>query len=289
MFEKIIFATDLSPATDTVIACLAPLRKIGVREIVLTHALGIRHLDDMRYELLRQVEPHLKRQQAALEAQGFAVCIRAPRGLPTEEIVRVTEEQAADLVVVGSHGHTLAHDVLLGSTPLELLHRSPVPVLVVRVKIEGTKEEPRCGQPACDLLAHVLFATDFSDNAEVAFQYLKKIAQGGAAAITLLHVQDVTRMGGADSATIARFDQIDLERLERRRTELAELGATSITCHVAHGHATEEILKRARENASLVVLGSQGRGFFKEIFLGSTSHNLARHAPCPVLVVPQPR
>lgn len=45
MSEKIIFAPDLSPATDAVIECLEPLRKIGVQEVILTHALGIRHLD----------------------------------------------------------------------------------------------------------------------------------------------------------------------------------------------------------------------------------------------------
>lgn len=289
MFEKIIFASDLSPATDVVIEYLGPLRGIGVREIVLTHALGIRHLDDMRHELLRLVKPHLERQQAALEKQGFAVCIRAPRGLPTDEIVRVAKEQSAHLIVVSLHGHTLAHDVLLGSTPIELLHRSPVPVLVVLVKVEGTKEHPRCGKTDCDLLGHVLFATDFSDNAEVAFQVVKQFAEGGAAGITLLHVQDVARVGTATPAKIEEFDRVDMERLERRKADLEKLGPTKIDCVVTHGQATEEILKKAREEVSLVILGNQGRGFFKEIFLGSTSHNVARHAPCPVLVVPQPR
>ncbi|MEX0827796.1 MAG: hypothetical protein WD005_02480 [Haliea sp.] len=57
MFKKTIFATDLSPASDEVLKCLKSLREIGVEQIVLTHALGIRHLDDLRYELIRMVEP----------------------------------------------------------------------------------------------------------------------------------------------------------------------------------------------------------------------------------------
>jgi nucleotide-binding universal stress UspA family protein len=33
-------------------------------------------------------------------------------------------------------------------------------------------------------------------------------------------------------------------------------------------------------------MGTQGKGFIKELFLGSVAHNVARLAPCPVLLVP---
>jgi nucleotide-binding universal stress UspA family protein len=289
MYQKIIFATDLSPASDQFLACLVGLRAVGTQEVVLTYALGIRHLDDMRHEIRRLVEPHLERQRAALEKLGFAVSIRAPRGLPTEEILRVAAEQQASLIVVGFHGHTLGHDVLLGSTPLELLQRSLLPVLIIRVKVEGTRERLQCRGVDCDLLDHVLYATDFSDNAEWAFHTLKRFVQDGARRVTLLHVQDLARIGTTDPEKLKKYDQIDEERLARRRPELEGLGKAEIRCAIAHGHPTEEILKAAREDAALVVLGSQGKGFIKELFLGSTSHNVARHAPVPVLIVPLPR
>jgi len=34
------------------------------------------------------------------------------------------------------------------------------------------------------------------------------------------------------------------------------------------------------------VMGSQGRGFIGEVFLGSVSHQVVRRAPVPVLLVP---
>lgn len=40
-------------------------------EAVLVHALGIRHLEDLKYELARLVEPRLAEQKAQLEASGF--------------------------------------------------------------------------------------------------------------------------------------------------------------------------------------------------------------------------
>ncbi|PYC24678.1 universal stress protein UspA [Aquipseudomonas alcaligenes] len=54
-------------------------------------------------------------------------------GQPRQEIHRLAEEQACDLIVVGSHGrHGLA--LLLGSTANDVLHGAPCDVLAVRLK-----------------------------------------------------------------------------------------------------------------------------------------------------------
>jgi nucleotide-binding universal stress UspA family protein len=40
------------------------------------------------------------------------------------------------------------------------------------------------------------------------------------------------------------------------------------------------------QDISFIVMGTQGKGFIKEIFLGSVAHNVSRLAKCPVLLVP---
>ena len=46
-------------------------------------------------------------------------------------ITRESEEIDADLIVVGSHGHSAIYDVLVGSYSAGILRKSDVPVLVV--------------------------------------------------------------------------------------------------------------------------------------------------------------
>ncbi|BCU06400.1 universal stress protein [Allochromatium tepidum] len=71
----------------------------------------------------------------------------------------------------------------------------------------------------------------------------------------------------------------------RRTLRAAEIGI-----EIAYGAPVTEILRVIREQgARLVVMGSQGRGFIEEIFLGSVSHNVARHSPAAVLLVPAKR
>ncbi|MCK4621161.1 MAG: universal stress protein [Desulfuromonadales bacterium] len=59
---------------------------------------------------------------------------------PKQAILEEAEKRNVDLIVMGSHRHSVLADAMLGTTTLKVLHRSTVPVLVVRIP-DGYKEE----------------------------------------------------------------------------------------------------------------------------------------------------
>ena len=53
---------------------------------------------------------------------------------------------------------------------------------------------------------------------------------------------------------------------------------------IAEGQAADVLLQEAKE-ADLIVVGNRGLGGFNSLLLGSVSHQVVQHAPCPVTVV----
>jgi nucleotide-binding universal stress UspA family protein len=287
MFEKIVVATDLSPASDRLISCLQGLRPFGAREAILVHALGIRHLEAMKYELARLVEPRLAEQRAELEALGFKTDTRIAVGPPPLEVDRVAKAEGASLVVVGSHGGTLAFEMPLGSCAHALIHHATLPTLVIRMRMIEEAAPGRCDALCVDLSQRILFPTDFSDNAERAFAYVGKMAEKGVHHVMLLHVQDKDRIEPHLRDRLEEFNAIDRARLNRLAASLRSRASVTVDIDIAYGSAIQEIVNRANEQAdTMIVMGSQGRGRIPETFLGSVSHQVVRLAKVPVLLVP---
>ena len=111
--------------------------------------------------------------------------------------------------------------------------------------------------------------------------------ESGAKRVTLLHVQDQSRIEKYLKDRLGEFNEIDRERLQRLQTSLKQRGASEVQIELPYGFPIQEILRVAeREDESVIVMGSQGRGFISEVFLGSVSHQVVRRAPVPVLLVP---
>ena len=291
MFSKVLIATDLSPASEGVLHCMKGLIPLGTKKAILVHAIGIQHLETMVHGMAHFLEPHLVKQKAVLEEQGFETEIVLAPGPAVIEVNRIARERQASLIVVGTHGATLAREMLIGGTAMGIVHQATVPVLVIRLKIMEEDRVVRCVSACRDLRRHILFCTDFSDTAERAFQYVVRLVESGARFVTLLHVQDRTRIGPHLEHRLEEFNQTDQQRLERLKARLTETAEVDVRIQVPYGHPVEEVLRVANEEEddTLIVMGSQGRGFLARVFLGSVSHQVVRSAPVPVLLVPASR
>jgi len=113
------------------------------------------------------------------------------------------------------------------------------------------------------------------------------LVQRGCRAATLAHVHDKSRIDPYLVHRLPEFNRKDSARLEKRKRRLLELGAQQVELHLAYGSPATELLRLCQQQPhTLIVMGTQGKGFFKELFLGSVSHYLVRRAPVPVLLIP---
>jgi len=289
MFKTIVLATDLSPAANTLVDCVVGLKKLGVKKVFLTYVMGIRHLEEMKYLIAPKVEPFLIEQKKKLTDQGLDVAIELAPGAPSEEIHRVAEQKDASLIVIGSHGESMAEHLLfkIGGTTSEVLHSFTRPLLLVKTQIIKNGLETCLENSCSDFMENVLYCTDFSDTAQRAFGYVEKIVEGGCKKVTVMHVQDETKIGPHLSHKLEEFNKIDAERIAMLKERLVKKGAGSVQLKIPYGIPTSEILAEiSTGNYSLIVMGSQGRGYIREIFLGSVSHNIARYAGVSVLLIP---
>ena len=94
---------------------------------------------------------------------------------------------------------------------------------------------------------------------------------------------------GADPSTATKIvlaAAVDAE-VERLRAKSDEGCDIPITCETLEGNPAETLV-RAAEGASLLIVGTRGHGGFVGAMLGSVSHHVVTHAPCPVVVVTNP-
>lgn len=115
MYKKMIVATDLSAASDAVVGCLSGLKKFGTEQCLLLQCLSFN--DAASASLTYDTEPldeRLEVQKETLEQQGFTVEARTVVGAPSHEITRIADEEDYPLIVVGTQGHSLAGERILG-------------------------------------------------------------------------------------------------------------------------------------------------------------------------------
>lgn len=286
MFERVIVATDFSEAAEAVVDCVPSLAAAGLREVVLVHVLHVVNTPGFEEMLRAAAEPELARQAERLRAHGLVVRTEMRVGVPAVALADSAREEGASAIVVGSHGRSGLMRILLGSVSMALLHHATVPVLLVRVQLCETDQGISCEVQCVDPFAHLLFPTDFSAPADEALAWLKGVVAQTGARVTLLHVQDRVVMK-RQMERLEEFNREDTQRLEHIAEELRAAGAGAVATEVRLGTPAQVITELAGDQASLVVMGTRGRGAVEDLVVGSVALQVARKSPIPVLFVPQ--
>jgi nucleotide-binding universal stress UspA family protein len=232
--------------------------------------------------------PNRKARQAELEAWlepahrvGIKTDAMIDDGDAATRILEHASALPADLIVMGTHGLGGFERFMVGSVTEKVLRKATCPVMTVPPGAVTAAKVP---------YTRLLCPVDFSDSSSSALRFAFSLAEEADAKLTILHVVDWPD----DGLLTQRFDEPEFRRAvedeARRRLEALVTGDVRVWCKptttVAYGKPYREILQTAEsEGTDLIVIGLRGRNALDLTVFGSTTNQVVRRAPCPVLTM----
>ena len=148
----------------------------------------------------------------------------------------------------------------------------------------------------------ILHATDLSKNSGYSFFYAADMAKKNKASIVILHSIENKGYKGHEGVSAALVEKAlidaNVEEIKKRLREFSKRAETQTgkpyfefvsKILVTIGHPVEEILNAAdEENCDVIVIGTHGKGFLRQTFLGSVAGEVLKRARKPVFVIPLP-
>jgi nucleotide-binding universal stress UspA family protein len=129
---------------------------------------------------------------------------------------------------------------------------------------------------------------DFSETAMRALEWAVQLTRSAGGTVRLLHIIPVPGTMFAPTPVVVPYPTAQEERAVREQLEhvAALVGIPPETDVLVEPDPGAAIVGLAREvGATLVVMGTHGRGGLRRAVLGSVSDYVTRHASCPVVTV----
>lgn len=283
MFTRIIVGVDGNDGGRDALALACRLAAADT-EIVVVNAFAYEQRPNHGSlggyeELLREDAGKILAEATKSDVRYHTVAI--PDTSPARALHGEAERERADLIVIGSCHRGALGRVLLGDVSRATLHGAPCPVAVAP---HGYREHD--AQP----IHAIGVGFNATDESSAALDFAVVLAREIAG-----EVRALTAVATPSSAMTAYPQTYDWTANEAgirlaAEQELAEAtGNAGIPVKTETVDASPDVaLEQLSEHVDLIVAGSRGWGAAHRVVLGSTTDRLARHAHCPVIVIPSP-
>jgi nucleotide-binding universal stress UspA family protein len=307
MFQRILVPLDESPLAEQTLPVAARIARASGGSILLLQIVsapvdlggGLAPVplmtDQVIESRLAEGTNYLDQVAKSPVLAGIKTTTEIMFGIPAQDILDVAETKQVDLIVICSHGRTGLTRLALGSIAHRIVHRSSMPVLVLR---EG-ESAPLVSHADTALPLCALVALDGSSLAETALAPAANLVAALAApAAGALHLFQVVKKPSANvgESSIERIEAY-LSTVKDRLQETFKDLKLSITWSVAAdsdvAHAIISTAEHGQQregtgglhNCGLVALSTHGRGELERMMMGSVAEHVLNTTKLPVLVV----
>jgi nucleotide-binding universal stress UspA family protein len=217
----------------------------------------------------KAAETHLARYVGSRVGEALPVESLVVEGPPAAAILKTAQDRPAEWIVMGTHGYSGWHRFLLGSVTERVLQETDRPVLAVRNK-KGAEE------PSSLSIQQILCPVNYTEVALQALRQAVTIVERFSARLLVVYVVESPGEGPGEKEMDRLCAWIPEEI--RAQCQMKEVVRT--------GNAAEQILEVADSaDCDMIVLGARHKRFRDTTVIGTTTMNVTRHAPCPVLTV----
>lgn len=261
---------------------------VNVQPHLPARALGLASPETLQVFYKEEFDKTLGEARKILQNAGMKYEEVTVVGNPADMIAFEAEKLGADLIVMGSHGHTAMAGLLFGSVTNGVLAQTKTPVLVLRGHEIPKAEHLRVG-----------VAVDGSEFSTTAVEYmLAHRALFGKEAkyevISAVYDEPNMFMMPAPGFSLMGLTKEKLNELQDEKFKIAteptkplfdQAGITPKEVRLI-GNPGEEIGQYATtESLDVLVLGSHGYGRFMSAVMGSTAMRIASLGNVPLLIV----
>lgn len=217
-------------------------------------------------------------------------------GYPEEEILRFTDANAVDLIVMATHGRAGTRHWDLGHVADKILRQSKVPVLLVRAGVPDAIPYDQWPKKT------IVVSLDGSELAESVLPHVEALAQqrGVDIEVTLLRACEPPAMpsyyapeisgvplnwGQYMQQELARCRETAKEYLDKIEKRLREKNI-KVTSEIPTSKAADAIIDYATKNPfSLIVMTTHGRTGLRRLVYGSVAESVLFGISNPILLV----
>lgn len=271
--KKIIIPVDFSQHSEYALETGAALAKQHNAELIVMHMLelsesifstsGSEKSEETAFMLMvtnKEFEKFLDKPY--LEGLSVTPIIKHHKVL--KEVSEVASYEKADLVIMGSRGHSDHDGIFTGSNTEKVVRYSDTPVLVVK------------SRPNSVNFKNVVLGCDFNEESISAVRNALETLNELAEKVTLLHVN-------LPNLSFLSTDEINGKVADFLK--LSQLNEKELNIAYTSDHMVEDgVLNYARrEGADAVSIITHGRTGLSHFFGGSISEDLVNHSRLPVI------
>ena len=277
--NAVVYGTDFTVCSQNAGLYAALMARFFSAKLLVTHAFTLSHAA-MEVEIDRTLVSQQRKDLQVLLAQKAATTAPDSLGVipllvdgdPKEVLVKVADEHAPSLLVLGTHGGGWVEREIIGSVAEHVLRSSRWPTMTVGPQVRSASSRPFP-------FHRILYATDLSASAAKAVGPAASLTQAMGAEMEVLHVIEhgvVDRPERLQAITRSFRDALGNQAKDFLNPQM----------FIETGNAYEQILKHCRERSiGLLILGIRKSSHLGLTTRTSGAFQLIVDAECPVLTV----